>query len=59
VKADPAVRADGRCLVCGKLRHPKRAHKYAGPAAEADPFCSSACAHAYWGTTFRSTRGGK
>jgi hypothetical protein len=41
------------CAVCGGVRRPERARNYAGEAAELDPFCSSACARAYHGTTLR------
>jgi hypothetical protein len=52
---DPKVRADGRCALtgCGRLRHPERSRRYAGFEADKDPFCSSVCARAFYGVTFR------
>jgi hypothetical protein len=52
---DPPVREDGRCIVCPKARHPERSRKYAGGTAETDPFCSTQCARAYYGTSLPAT----
>lgn len=45
---DPAVRADGLCVVCDKPRHPERSAKYAKGIAELDPFCSNVCARDWY-----------
>lgn len=49
VKADPPLRADGRCAVCGKPRKTDRSQRYARGEAERDPFCSTQCCKAYHG----------
>lgn len=48
--ADPPVRADGRCVTCGKQRtaHRKAKELYRA-AAERDPFCSGKCAREWHG----------
>ncbi len=50
---DPDVRDDGLCVGCGKSRgdpgrEPHRA------TAQVDPFCSSACARAWYGVSLPS-----
>jgi hypothetical protein len=52
---DPAVRPDGRCVVCGKKRKPERSRTYAKHLAELDPFCSTECCREYHGVE-RGTR---
>jgi hypothetical protein len=48
--ADPPVRADGRCAVCGGERTPPaKQHKTATLEAERDPFCSATCAREFHG----------
>lgn len=51
MKADPPVRADGRCAQCKRPRTlPKRPQKGVDPASyERDPFCSSTCARLWHG----------
>lgn len=51
--ADPPVRADGKCAVCGKKRKPERSVTYAKNQAERDPFCSTECCRVYHGTEIR------
>lgn len=46
-RPDPPVPAGGGCYVCGKQRQPRRSRRYAGLAAEIDPFCSNGCARDY------------
>lgn len=52
MKADPPVRADGRCARpgCGKPRKMPKAQKGIDPLAyERDPFCSTECCRRYHG----------
>lgn len=51
VEEDPAVRADGRCAVCPKLRDLGQSSRYAKDAAALDPFCSATCARMFHGTS--------
>lgn len=49
------VRADGRCVQCGKPRViTKQARQYAGVQLDMDPFCSSACCRAWHGAPMRA-----
>ena len=46
---DPPVRADKRCVVCGERRKiNKQTRRYAGNAADVDPFCSGKCCRSYY-----------
>jgi hypothetical protein len=54
VTADPPVKADGTCYVCGKPRRvPKGA--WARAAAELDSFCSTECCRQWHGVSLRAT----
>ena len=51
MQAEPPLRPDGRCLVCGGPRKLSGLKLIYRQAMESDPFCSSACARAWWGTS--------
>lgn len=50
-RENPPVRADGRCAVCEGPRETNRSRRYGRDEAKRDPFCSTACARAFHGTT--------
>lgn len=51
MRKDPKVRKDKMCAQCRKPRKLAVRNKYAGDQAVTDPFCSSACARAFHGTS--------
>lgn len=51
MRKDPKVRKDKMCAQCRKPRKHAVWSKYAGDQAVTDPFCSSACARAFHGTS--------
>lgn len=58
---DPPVRADGKCVVCGRGRKIKRSGKYGldkngRRVAATDPFCSTQCCREYHGTSLPDHR---
>lgn len=49
MRAEPKAPRDGSCVVCGKQRDIK-ARAALDPKLYVDPFCSTTCARAYFGT---------
>lgn len=49
--AEPEVRLDGRCLTCEGPRRTSGLKPLYREAVKIDPFCCTACARAWWGTT--------
>ena len=50
MKPEPTVRRDGCCRQCRGPRRNAKPNRYSGLAAVADPFCSTQCARAWYGT---------
>ena len=50
---EPVVRRDGRCLRCGGERHLEKLKPLYRTAMLTDPFCSTECARAFFGTSLR------
>ncbi len=55
--AVPPRRKNGKCRKCGKQmpRVTVQVRKYAGPDMDREPFCSTGCAKAWFGTVANST----
>lgn len=51
--ADPPVREDGACIVCGNERVTAAIRPLYRAAMRDDPFCSTECARSWWGSSIQ------